>query len=42
MKVFLPVIAAGMGSDPFAPQYEGGWNSQAMPRRHVESARIAN
>lgn len=34
--------AARMGTDPFALQDAGGWNSLAMPRRYVESAKIAN
>lgn len=34
--------AARQGTDPFALQDAGGWNSLAMPRRYVESAKIAN
>lgn len=34
--------AASAGTDPFALQEAGGWNSLAMPRRYVEYARIAN
>ena len=34
--------AARQGTDPFALQEAGGWNSLAMPRRYVEAARIAN
>ena len=34
--------AARKGTDPFALQEAGGWNSLAMPRRYVEAARIAN
>lgn len=34
--------AARHGTDPFALQDAGGWNSLAMPRRYVESAKIAN
>jgi integrase len=34
--------AARNGTDPFALQEAGGWNSLAMPRRYVEAARIAN
>jgi integrase len=34
--------AARPGTDPFALQEAGGWNSLAMPRRYVEAAKIAN
>ncbi|NDJ54544.1 MAG: tyrosine-type recombinase/integrase [Chloroflexi bacterium] len=34
--------AARSGTDPFALQEAGGWNSLAMPRRYVENAEIAN
>jgi integrase len=34
--------AARQGTDPFALQEAGGWNSLAMPRRYVEAAQIAN
>jgi integrase len=34
--------AARGGTDPFALQEAGGWNSLAMPRRYVEDAKIAN
>lgn len=34
--------AARNGTDPFALQEAGGWNSLAMPRRYVEEAQIAN
>jgi integrase len=34
--------AVRSGTDPFALQEAGGWNSLAMPRRYVEAARIAN
>ncbi len=34
--------AARKGTDPFALQEAGGWNSLAMPRRYVEAAKIAN
>jgi integrase len=34
--------ASRKGTDPFALQEAGGWNSLAMPRRYVEVARIAN
>lgn len=34
--------AARQGTDPFALQEAGGWNSLAMPRRYVEAAKIAN
>lgn len=34
--------AARQGTDPFALQEAGGWNSLAMPRRYVETAKIAN
>jgi integrase len=34
--------AARQGTDPFALQEAGGWSSLAMPRRYVESAKIAN
>ena len=34
--------AARQGTDPFAVQEAGGWNSLAMPRRYVEAAKIAN
>lgn len=34
--------AARSGTDPFALQEAGGWNSLAMPRRYVEAAKIAN
>lgn len=35
-------LAARAGTDPFALQEAGGWNSLAMPRRYVEAARVAN
>lgn len=34
--------ASRKGTDPFALQEAGGWNSLAMPRRYVENAKIAN
>jgi integrase len=34
--------AARSGTDPFALQEAGGWNSLAMPRRYVEASKIAN
>ncbi len=34
--------AAQSGTDPFALQEAGGWNSLAMPRRYVEESKIAN
>jgi integrase len=34
--------AARNGTDPFALQEAGGWNSLAMPRRYVEEQEIAN
>jgi integrase len=34
--------AARKGTDPFALQEAGGWNSLDMPRRYVEAAKIAN
>ena len=34
--------ASRKGTDPFALQEAGGWNSLAMPRRYVEAAKIAN
>lgn len=34
--------AAGQGTDPFALQEAGGWNSLAMPRRYIEAAKVAN
>jgi integrase len=34
--------AARSGTDPFTLQEAGGWSSLAMPRRYVESARVAN
>ena len=34
--------AARKGTDPFALQEAGGWNSLAMPRRYVEAAKVAN
>lgn len=34
--------AARQGTDPFALQEAGGWNSLTMPRRYVETAKIAN
>ncbi len=34
--------AARSGTDPFALQEAGGWNSLAMPRRYVEDAKVAN
>ena len=34
--------AARNGTDPFALQEGGGWNSLTMPRRYVEAARISN
>lgn len=39
---FWATTAARKGTDPFALQEAGGWNSLAMPRRYVEAARIAN
>ncbi len=39
---FWATSAARMGTDPFALQEAGGWNSLAMPRRYVEERRIAN
>ncbi len=34
--------AAEAGSDPFALQEAGGWNSLAMPRRYIALAQVAN
>ncbi|MEP7286218.1 MAG: transposase [Chloroflexota bacterium] len=34
--------AASQGTDPFALQEAGGWNSLAMPRRYIEAGKIAN
>ena len=34
--------AARSGTDPFALQEAGGWNSLVMPRRYVEEAKVAN
>lgn len=34
--------AARQGTDPFALQDAGGWNSLAMPRRYVEASKVAN
>jgi integrase len=34
--------AARSGTDPFALQEAGGWNSLVMPRRYVEDAKVAN
>lgn len=34
--------AARKGTDPFALQQAGGWNSLAMPARYIEAAKIAN
>jgi integrase len=42
MRHYWATRAARMGTDPFALQEAGGWNSLAMPRRYVERARIAN
>jgi len=39
---YWATTAAANGTDPFALQEGGGWNSLAMPRRYVEAARIAN
>ena len=39
---FWATQAARKGTDPFALQEAGGWNSLAMPRRYVEAAQIAN
>ena len=39
---FWATRAARMGTDPFALQDAGGWNSLAMPRRYIDSAKIAN
>lgn len=39
---FWATRAAAHGTDPFALQEAGGWNSLAMPRRYVEDAKIAN
>lgn len=39
---FWATLAARKGTDPFALQEAGGWNSLAMPRRYVEAAQIAN
>ena len=33
--------AARQGTNPFALQDAAGWNSLSMPRRYVESAKIA-
>jgi hypothetical protein len=34
--------AARNGTDPFALQEAGGWNSLTMPCRYVEAANLAN
>lgn len=34
--------AARAGTDVFALQEAGGWSSLAMPRRYVETTKIAN
>jgi integrase len=34
--------AARNGTDPFALQEAGGWNSLTMPRRYIELAEVAN
>jgi len=34
--------AARSGTDPFALQEAGGWNSLVMPRRYVEDSKVAN
>jgi integrase len=34
--------AARSGTDPFALQEAGGWNSLTMPRRYVEDSKVAN
>lgn len=34
--------AARSGTDPFALQEAGGWNSLTMPRRYIELAEVAN
>jgi integrase len=39
---YWATTAARKGTDPFALQEAGGWNSLAMPRRYVEAAKIAN
>jgi len=39
---FWATRAARMGTDPFALQDAGGWNSLAMPRRYIDSAKVAN
>ena len=39
---FWATRAARAGTDPFALQDAGGWNSLAMPRRYIDSAKVAN
>lgn len=39
---YWATMAARRGTDPFALQEAGAWNSLAMPRRYVEAAKIAN
>ncbi|MBZ0302016.1 MAG: site-specific integrase [Anaerolineae bacterium] len=39
---YWATTAARKGTDPFRLQEAGGWNSLAMPRRYVETAKIAN
>ncbi|MBC8098749.1 MAG: tyrosine-type recombinase/integrase, partial [Armatimonadetes bacterium] len=42
LRHYWATDAARAGTDPFSLQDAGGWNSLAMPRRYVESAKIAN
>jgi integrase len=42
LRHYWATRAARQGTDPFALQEAGGWNSLAMPRRYVENAQIAN
>ncbi|MCU0498267.1 MAG: tyrosine-type recombinase/integrase [Anaerolineae bacterium] len=42
LRHFWATDAARAGTDPFALQEAGGWNSLAMPRRYVDAAKIAN
>ena len=39
---YWATTAVRKGTDLFALQEAGGWNSLAMPRRYVEAAEIAN
>lgn len=39
---YWATLAARKGTDPFALQEAGGWNSLAMPRHYIQAAKIAN